>query len=50
VVAQEPGQFGVVIDQAVTLGIGWPDIATRLGVTRQAARQLYQCRHRDDVG
>jgi hypothetical protein len=50
VVAQEPGQFGVVIDQAVTLGIGWPDIATRLGVTRQAARQHYQRRHRDDVG
>ena len=27
------------MDQAVALGIGWPDIAHRLGVTRQAARQ-----------
>jgi hypothetical protein len=36
---------------AVALGIGWPDIAARLGVTRQAARQHYQRRHRgEDAG
>jgi predicted transcriptional regulator len=38
-----------LIDQAVGLGIGWPEIATRLGVTRQAARQHYQRRHRGSV-
>ncbi len=38
-----------LIDQAVSLGIGWPEIAARLGVTRQAARQHYQRRHRDSV-
>ena len=36
-----------LVDQAVGLGIGWPQIAARLGVTRQAARQHYQRRHRD---
>ena len=40
-------ELAVLIDQAVILGIGWPEIATRLGVTRQAARQHYQRRHRD---
>jgi len=39
----------VLIDHAVGLGIGWPEIAARLGVTRQAARQHYQRRHRDGV-
>ena len=37
----------VLIDHAVSLGIGWPEIAVKLGVTRQAARQHYQRRHRD---
>ena len=36
-----------LVDQAVGLGIGWPAIAARLGVTRQAARQHYQRRHGD---
>jgi hypothetical protein len=40
-------ELAVLVDQAVMLGIGWPEIATRLGVTRQAARQHYQRRHRD---
>jgi hypothetical protein len=40
-------ELAVLVDQAVILGIGWPEIATRLGVTRQAARQHYQRRHRD---
>jgi hypothetical protein len=34
-----------LIDRAVNLGIGWPEIAAQLGVTRQAARQRYQRRH-----
>jgi hypothetical protein len=38
-----------LIDHAVSLRIGWPDIAQRLGVSRQAARQHYQRRHRDGV-
>ena len=42
-------ELAALIDQAVALGIGWPDIARRLGVTRQAARQHYQRRHRDDT-
>lgn len=36
-----------LIDYAVGAGIGWPEIAAQLGVTRQAARQQYQRRHRD---
>jgi hypothetical protein len=40
-------ELAVLVDHAVTLGIGWPEIATRLDVTRQAARQHYQRRHRD---
>jgi len=39
----------VLIDYAVSLRIGWPEIAVKLGVTRQAARQHYQRRHRDGV-
>jgi len=40
-------ELASLIDHAVDEGIGWPEIADRLGVTRQAARQHYQCRHRD---
>ena len=40
-------ELAVLVDQAVGLGISWPEIATQLGVTRQAARQHYQRRHRD---
>ena len=39
----------MLIDHAVNLGIGWPEIAIKLGVTRQAARQHYQRRHGDGV-
>jgi hypothetical protein len=39
-------ELAVLIDHAVDLGIGWPKIAARLGVTRQGARQQYQRRHR----
>jgi hypothetical protein len=42
-------ELAALIDHAVELGVGWPDIATQLGVTRQAARQHYQRRHRDDA-
>jgi hypothetical protein len=41
-------ELAALIDHAVTLGVAWPEIARRLGVTRQAARQHYQRRHRDD--
>jgi hypothetical protein len=41
-------ELAALIDHAVALGVGWPDIARRLGVTRQAARQHYQRRHRDE--
>ena len=34
-------------DRAVTLGIGWPGITGNLGVSRQAAPQHYQRRHRN---
>jgi hypothetical protein len=40
-------ELTLLIDRAVSLRIGWPDIARRLGVSRQAARQQYQRRHRD---
>jgi hypothetical protein len=40
-------ELAMLIDHAVDLGIGWPEIAAQLGVTRQAARQHYQRRHRD---
>jgi hypothetical protein len=39
-------KLAVLVDQAVDMGIGWPEIAARLGVTRQAARQHHQRRHR----
>jgi predicted ArsR family transcriptional regulator len=42
-------ELAALIDHAVGLGVGWPEIATKLGVTRQAARQHYQRRHRDSV-
>jgi hypothetical protein len=41
-------ELALLIGHAVSLGIGWPDIAQRLGVSRQAARQHYQRRHRQD--
>ena len=41
-------ELAVLVDHAVGLGIGWPEIAAQLGVTRQAARQNYQRRHRGD--
>ena len=40
-------QLAALVDHAVGLGIGWPEIAAQLGVTRQAARQHYQRRHPD---
>jgi hypothetical protein len=40
-------ELTLLIDHAVSLGMGWPDIARCLGVSRQAARQQYQRRHRD---
>jgi hypothetical protein len=42
-------ELAALIDHAVALGIGWPDIARRLGVTRQAARQHYRRRHRGEA-
>jgi hypothetical protein len=39
-------ELTLLIDHAVALGIAWPQIASRLRVTRQAARQHYQRRHR----
>jgi hypothetical protein len=49
--AQQEAQaeLTALIDYAVDLGVSWPEIATQLGVTRQAARQHYQRRHRDDA-
>ncbi len=48
-VAQQKAEaeLAALIDHAVQLGVSWPQIATQLGVTRQAARQHYQRRHRD---
>jgi hypothetical protein len=46
----EAGQeLAALIDHAVGLGVGWPDIARHLGVSRQAARQQHHRRHRDHV-
>lgn len=42
-------ELAALIDHAIELGVGWPEIATQLGVTRQAARQHYQRRHRDNA-
>ena len=39
-------ELALLIDHAVSLRIGWPDIARCLSVSRQAARQQYQRRHR----
>ena len=41
-------ELATLIDYAVDQGIRWPEIAARLGVTRQAARQHYQRRHREE--
>ena len=38
-------ELASLIDAAVRQGIGWPLIATQLGVTRQAARQQYLRQH-----
>lgn len=46
---QAEAELAVLIDHAVGLGIGWPEIATQLDVSRQAARQHYWRRHRDDA-
>jgi hypothetical protein len=40
-------ELAALTDHAVALGISWPDIARCLRITRQAARQHYQRRHRD---
>jgi hypothetical protein len=42
-------ELAKLVEQAVGLGIGWPEIAARLGVTRQAARQHYKRRHRESA-
>jgi hypothetical protein len=39
-------ELEMLIDHAVGVGIGWPEVAAQLGVSRQAARQHYQRRHR----
>jgi hypothetical protein len=50
VVQQEAeAELALLVDHAVGLSIGWPEIASRLGVNRQGARQHYQRRHRDDA-
>jgi hypothetical protein len=50
-VAQQDAEaeLALLVDRAVGLGLGWPEIASRLGVSRQAARQHYQRRHRGDA-
>ena len=40
-------ELAKLIDAAVSQGVGWPQIASQLGVTRQAARQQYLRRHPD---
>ncbi len=40
-------ELAKLIDAAVSQGLGWPEIASQLGVTRQAACQQYLRRHRD---
>lgn len=47
--AELDAELPLLIDHAVSLRIGWPDIARSLGVSRQAARQQYQRRHRGGV-
>jgi hypothetical protein len=46
---QLDAELAMLTDHAVSLGIGWPQIAACLRVTRQAARQHYQRRHRDGI-
>jgi hypothetical protein len=46
---QAEAELALLIDHAITLGLAWPEIAVRLGVTRQAARQHYQRRHRAEA-
>lgn len=43
-------ELAALVDHAVALGAGWPEIARHLGVSRQAARQQYRRRHRDRAG
>jgi protein-disulfide isomerase-like protein with CxxC motif len=43
-------KLDALVDRAVDLGIGWPEIAAQLGVTRQAARQRHQRRHGSSGG
>jgi predicted transcriptional regulator len=38
-------ELAVLIEAAVSQGVGWPEIAAQLGLTRQGARQQYQRRH-----
>jgi hypothetical protein len=42
---EDEAKLDALIDHAFDLGIGRPEIAAQLGVTRQAARQRYQRRH-----
>lgn len=37
-------ELAMLIDAAVIRGLGWPQIAAQLGMTRQGARQRYQRR------
>ncbi|HUB41721.1 MAG TPA: hypothetical protein VMA72_22985 [Streptosporangiaceae bacterium] len=37
-------ELDALIDRAVDLGIGWPEISAQLGVSRQVARQRYRRR------
>jgi len=41
-------ELAILVDAAVRQGVGWPQVALQLGVTRQAARQQYLRRHTDD--
>jgi hypothetical protein len=38
-------ELDALVERAVDLGIGWPEIAAELGVSRRAARQRYYRRH-----
>lgn len=42
-------ELAMLTDHAVSLGISWPQIGACLGVTRQAARQQHERRHRSDL-
>jgi hypothetical protein len=39
-------ELAMLIEAAVIRGLGWPQIAAQLGMTRQGARQRYQRRQR----